>query len=639
MPLHFTSFRARILAFVAGLLVVVQGAVLIAVNAANLREARRHIDEALQLTASAFGRSIRAREQILVEKARLLSADFAFKQAVASRDHPTILSALENHRARVGADVMVLLGPSGEVLADTLHADAHGTPSVLLPLLRAAMQDEFGEASSIRFVDGVAYQLVAVPLFTPEPSAWVAIGFAVRDDFARELEKETRTHVSLLRREDGSWSAFCSTLPQPTRDALERGLADPVRTNREIVTLVLGGDEFVSWIAPLSELESSLVVVLQRSLEDELRPFLRLRRDLLAILALGLGLSGIGGVLLASRVTKPVADLVRGARRIREGNYSEPVAVAQRDELGVLGASFNDMMRGLAERDRVRDMLGRVVAPQIAEELLGREIELGGEERTVTVLFADIQGFTGLSEREDPQRLVRILNAFLSGVSAAIEAHGGVVEEYMGDGAKALFGAPMRHDDDAQHAVFAALELQASLPRIEAEIARFGGRPLEIAIGINTAPVVAGRMGSLSRLKYTVVGDGVNLASRLEGLCRRYGVGIVVSESTRESCRSLVFRELDRVRVSGRQAPVTIYEPLGERGALSAALLDALDRYHEALRCLRARNWDEARARFEALSRHEPQTRLFRVHLERIEGLRAQPPAADWDGTIGYDEK
>ena len=365
MPLHFTSFRARILAFVAGLLVVVQGAVLIAVNAANLREARRHIDEALQLTASAFGRSIRARERILVEKARLLSADFAFKQAVASRDHPTILSALENHRARVGADVMVLLDPSGEVMADTLHAEAHGTPSVLLPLLRAAMQDEFGEASSIRFVDGVAYQLVVVPLFTPGAERLGRDRVCrLRDDFARELEKETRTHVSLLRREDGGWSAFCSTLPQPTRGALERGLADPVRVNRAIVTLVLGGDEFVSWIAPLSELESSLVVVLQRSLEDELRPFLRLRRDLLAILALGLGLSGVGGVLLASRVTKPVADLVRGARRIREGNYSEPVAVAQRDELGVLGSSFNDMMRGLAERDRVRDMLGRVVAPR-----------------------------------------------------------------------------------------------------------------------------------------------------------------------------------------------------------------------------------------------------------------------------------
>src|SRR5262249_6794841 len=152
-------------------------------------------------------------------------------------------------------------------------------------------------------------------------------------------------------------------------------------------------------------------------------PFLALRAMLFAIFALGIVLSVGVSAVLAARVTRPVAQLVRGARRIERGDYASPVVLAQRDELGALAASFNAMMKGLTERDRVRDLLGRVVAREIAEELLSREIALGGEERRVSVLFADVRGFTGLSEREDPQRLVAILNTFLGAVSDAVEAN------------------------------------------------------------------------------------------------------------------------------------------------------------------------------------------------------------------------
>jgi adenylate cyclase len=284
-------------------------------------------------------------------------------------------------------------------------------------------------------------------------------------------------------------------------------------------------------------------------------------------------------------------------------------------------------------------MLGRVVAPEIAEELLSKAIELGGEERTVTVFFCDVRGFTGLAEREPPERLVRILNTVLTGASTAIETRGGVVEEYMGDGVKALFGAPLEHDDDAERAVLAALDLAATLPELNREVARLGGGPLAIGIGINTALVVAGRMGSLSRLKYTVVGDGVNLASRLEGLTRRYGVGIVVSESTVASCPELAFRELDRVRVKGRSAPVGIYEPLGAAAELAPAQRELAALQHAALERYRARDWDAAETGFAELARREPESRLPAIFRERIARLRAEPPGPDWDGAIRYDEK
>jgi adenylate cyclase len=637
--MRFQSFRARILVFVAGLLVLVQGAVLLAVQAANLREARRSIDEALELTAGAFQHSLEERRKILLDKALLLSSDFAFKAATATGDQATILSALENHRARVGADLMLLLGLSGEVIADTRDAARAGTASELQPLLARAREDEFGEASSIRWLGGVAYQLVTVPLFMPEPRAWIVIGFALGDTFARELQRQTRTQVSLLLRRPEGWDAFCSTLAEPAREALEARLSESPRAGPELATLVLEGHEYVAWTAPLDGEGGGLVAVLQRSLDEALRSSRRLRTQLLGIFALGLLLTLAGGALLAARVTRPVAELARAAGRIRAGNYAEPVDVEQEDEIGALATSFNDMMKGLAERDQVRDMLGRVVAPEIAQELLSREIELGGEERTVTVFFCDVRGFTGIAEREPPERLVRILNTFLTSASAAIEARGGVIEEYMGDGVKALFGAPLEHADDARRAVLAALDLEASLPQLNREVSTLGGGPLAVGIGINTARVVAGRMGSLSRLKYTVVGDGVNLASRLEGLTRRYGVGIVVSESTVACCPDLAFRELDRVRVKGRRAPVAIFEPQGVAAALDPERRERARLNEAALERFRARDWDAADAGFAELARREPGSLLHALYRERIARLRTEPPGPDWDGTTSYDEK
>jgi adenylate cyclase len=196
---------------------VVQIAVLLAVNAANEREARRHIDEALGLTAGALSRSLRTREQILLEKAELLSTNFAFKKAFATGEHDTLLSVLENHQACIGRSVVMLLGMDGRVLADTLHPDPHGRPSVLLPLVSAAMDSEFGEASSIQAIDGAPYQPVVVPLFTPEPSAWIVVGFELEDAFAQQLRRETRTHVSVLWRQPRCWSVLCSTLRPAAR--------------------------------------------------------------------------------------------------------------------------------------------------------------------------------------------------------------------------------------------------------------------------------------------------------------------------------------------------------------------------------------------------------------------------------------
>jgi adenylate cyclase len=641
MRLSFRSFRARLLTFVLGLLLVVQAAVLLAVSRANESNARQHIDEALALTAGTFERALAIREQILLEKVRLLSSDFAFKQACAGGDHATLLSALENHRARVGADVMLTVSMDGEVEADTLHPDAYGVEFDLPELVVSAAADEFGEASSIEFIDGRPYQLVVVPLFTPDPAAWIVIGFVVDDGLARELQEGTGTHVSLLQRVDaGRWEPFASTLPDDLRPFLSRGLSAGLDEAGRSLSLDMGGREFVSWIAPAASIGGVRVVtVLQRSLDDALAPYLRLRVILAGVFGLGLSVSLLGGFLLANRVTRPVAALAEGARRVGEGDYTKPIEVAGQDELGLLAGAFNDMTQGLAERDRVRSLLGKVVSPAVADELLRKEIELGGEERLVSVLFSDIRNFTALSERLDPQALVGLLNAYLTGVSAIVEQHGGVVDKYIGDAVMALFGAPLAHPDDALRAVRTSLGMSQSLAVINQRIAREGHQPLAIGVGVNTDVVVAGNMGSKTRLNYTVVGDGVNLASRLEGLTKRYGVSVIVSQSTAFACPGLVFRELDRVRVKGRVAPVGIFEPLGVADELSAGRVAELERHAQALELFRARRFEAAAQAFQELASLAGSLLLYELYVERSRRFHVEPPDADWDGTIRYDEK
>jgi len=265
-------------------------------------------------------------------------------------------------------------------------------------------------------------------------------------------------------------------------------------------------------------------------------------------------------------VTRPVLALAEAARAIEKGGEVAPVRVRQVDELGELGNAFNRMVRGLAERDRVRSLLGKVVSPEIAEKLLSRDVELGGEEREVTMLFSDLRGFTTYSESRDAQEIVAVLNEYFTRVSAAIESNNGVVDKYLGDGMMALFGAPVSHEDDAGNAMAAALAMVETLDEMNRGLAQRGLPPLSMGIGINTGHVVAGNLGGPNRLNYTVIGDGVNLAARLEGLSKRDGLNaaIIASEATvRRAKRRFKVQSLGETAVRGRAEPVSIYAVTG----------------------------------------------------------------------------
>lgn len=312
---------------------------------------------------------------------------------------------------------------------------------------------------------------------------------------------------------------------------------------------------------------------------------------------------------------------------------------AGNDEIGELGRAFGAMVHGLAERDKVRDVLGKVASPEVVEELLDGRIQLGGQELDASVIFTDVRNFTGMCEGLAPAQALAFLNEFLTTISAVVEEHGGVVDKFVGDGVMAVFGAPVTRPDDAQRAVEAALAIRDRIAALRTSLDARGMPAPEIGIGLNTSRVVAGNVGSPSRLNYTVMGDGVNLASRLEGLTKRYLVPVVVGHRTRESVRGIEFRELDKVRVHGKLVPERVWEPLGREGAVDAATLRARDAWHAALERYRARDMAGARDAMLALHDEPGYTRLVTLHLGYIRQYEANPPGDGWDAAFSLYEK
>jgi adenylate cyclase len=317
---------------------------------------------------------------------------------------------------------------------------------------------------------------------------------------------------------------------------------------------------------PLPSESETIVALLQRSLDRELAPYLRLERTYLFLGLLGLIISTALGMRIARGVSQPVLELAEGAHRIAAGDYRHRVKVEQQDEIGSLAASFNHMSAGLAERDRVRDLLGKVVSPEVAAELLRNDAVLGGEEREVTVLFSDLRNFTAMCENLSPQEMLGILNHYFTCMAAIVEKHGGVVDKYVGDALMALFGAPLANPDDADRAMQTALEMSQAIDELNLAWQKRGLPAIGMGLGINTDTVVAGNMGSETRLNYTVIGDGVNLAFRLEGLTKipEYETRIIVSDSTLARAKERYqTRRLGEVTVKGKQKPVEIHALLG----------------------------------------------------------------------------
>ncbi|MDP2134643.1 MAG: adenylate/guanylate cyclase domain-containing protein [Sulfuritalea sp.] len=286
-------------------------------------------------------------------------------------------------------------------------------------------------------------------------------------------------------------------------------------------------------------------------------------------------------------------------------------------------------------------LFGQYVPPELVEEM-SRDPEnysMAGRKAELTVLFSDVRGFTTISEGLEPDELATLMNQYLGAMTLVVRKHRGTLDKYIGDAIMAFWGAPVEDPEHARNAVLTGLEMHVALHELNKELMARGWPELKIGVGVNTGPMTVGDMGSPVRQSYTVMGDAVNLGSRLEGITKQYGVGMIVGESTRDLVKKeFVFRELDLVKVKGKDKPVGIYEPLGLEGSVEKSILEENKLWNQALRAYRSQNWDQAEVLLLNLSRMSPH-KLYEVYADRIAHYRNDPPGDDWDGSWKFDTK
>ena len=292
-------------------------------------------------------------------------------------------------------------------------------------------------------------------------------------------------------------------------------------------------------------------------------------------------------------------------------------------------------------RRQITGLFGQYVPPELVDEMSRdpEKFSMEGESREMTVLFTDVRGFTTISEGLDPKALSQLMNDFLTPLTEVIYRHRGTIDKYMGDCIMAFWGAPLNDPNHARNGVLAGMEMQRTLQGMQAQFRAKNWPEIRIGVGLNTGRMSVGNMGSRVRLAYTVMGDAVNLASRLECLTKEYGADIIVGEDTQQALPDIVFREIDRVRVKGKDVAVTIYEPLGVEGEVTQAVLDETHLFHNALELYRKQEWDMAEQRLLELKKMSPDTRLYDTFLEHITFLRANPPGPEWDGAFTFETK
>lgn len=367
----------------------------------------------------------------------------------------------------------------------------------------------------------------------------------------------------------------------------------------------------------------------------------RSRRSVAAVLGL------IGVTLLialcvayfgARSTSRPLIAMADVTRRIGIGDLSAHAPENSGGEIGELGRSINDMIRGLRQRDLLKESFGKYVAPSVVDRVLREgNVELGGVKREVTVFFSDLEGFTALSESLPPETLVPLLNEYLDAMTRVVLEAEGTLDKYIGDAIVAFWGEPICHADDAARACQTALLQWRELERLQVQWAARGHAQLKMRIGIATGVAVVGNVGSQLKLNYTVMGDTVNLAARLESLNKFYGTRILIDETARQQAGDAIeTREIDLLAVMGKTKPVRVYELMGE---ISPSQHEGYAHYAQALELYRARSWSAALAQLDLAQQKLGDDKPSQILSERIARLQSKDLPDDWDGSFQLEQK
>jgi class 3 adenylate cyclase len=378
-------------------------------------------------------------------------------------------------------------------------------------------------------------------------------------------------------------------------------------------------------------------------------------RDQQRTIAISAVLTGLAAILgltfslfVSSGITRPVRRLLDGTRAVEAGRLDGSIDITTHDEIGQLTAAFNAMVGKLRRNEKMRETFGRYIDPRVVETLIDRPAlaATDGQRRVMTVLFCDMKGFTALSEGMTPQGLVKVMNHFLTAMSEQVRNNHGVIDKYIGDAIMAYWGPPFTEKgEDARLACLAAIGMLGRVAALRTELpellgVRAAGSACDIRVGIATGEVLVGSIGSEFMMSYTVMGDSVNLASRLEGANKAYGSRCLISEATMMTAGDAIeTREIDRIVVVGQIHPEAVFEVMCGKGDLAPEQLILRDRYAEGLAAYRTRRWDEARRAFDAALEAVPSDEPSKSMIKRVNDFVTKAPPHDWDGAWRFDYK
>ena len=358
---------------------------------------------------------------------------------------------------------------------------------------------------------------------------------------------------------------------------------------------------------------------------------------------------GIGiGVAVATAVIRTLRRLLEAAETVGAGDLSVLVPVHGRDEIGQLATAFNAMVAELRAKERIQDTFGKFIDPRIVSGLIGSDAEGidQADRRVVTVFFSDIMGFTAISEQLTAAAMVNLLNHYFDAVTRCIRSDNGIVDKYIGDAVMAFWSPPFSAGDShASSACVAALAQQQAIELLQSELPNIIGLRrnapnLVVRMGIATGEAVVGTIGSPVSKSFTVIGDTVNLASRLEGINKVYGTRIIIAEETKRLAQhEIETRELDLISVAGKTEPVPIHELLSPFGQLAPDGVELREEFAAGLAAYRTLDWDAAERRFAQCRRSKPTDGPSILFLERVQKFRTHPPPADWDGVWRFTHK
>lgn len=388
-------------------------------------------------------------------------------------------------------------------------------------------------------------------------------------------------------------------------------------------------------------------MILQEDFLDDSSPFWSLA--VAAVFAVGLSflvlkkLNPLTSILIGLAVSLAIVVGLAGFF-IATGKYVAIVTPAASVFLSFITLTFLNFLRTEKEKGFIRNAFSHYLSADVIKEIIAdpQRLNLGGQKRLMSVLFTDIRGFSTVSEKLSAEDLVRLLNQYLTAMSDIILDMGGTIDKYEGDAIMSFFGAPNDLKNHAENACLSAIRMNRMEKDLNERFLKENLSPsvLFTRIGINTGEMVVGNMGTTKKMNYTVMGDSVNLASRLEGVNKVYGTSICISEETRTGAgEGIVTRMLDRVRVVGKQVPIRIYEVVGEKGSLDAKTVDLLDQFHQGMELYEKQEWTTAAARFRRVLAILPEDGPGRVFLKRCQEYKVKLPVPNWDGVFNLTAK